>query len=985
MRALKWIFGTIATVLILAIAGAWIFAQFYLEPILKKQIEERGSVALGSPLTIESVNLGFLPPFRVTVTGIKATLTKPQASVAIERATVVAHIGPSIRNPAAPLGRFVVTIDKPVIAAILPKATEADQTPAPPPTPAQAPNASGNPFEGQRDLQAQIEIRDGSFDVKYEGLDRSIRLSQFNAKLDVPSLMQAWTADVAMKKAVSWDGIKAEIPITTQTTFQYDGAKLTVPSANGDIGGLLFAASGTQFLSPSPAGQWNLKVNVADLAKLPVPPSFLPQGKFAGQIQADINARTGQDGAWTAGGFVAVRQFRGESSFAFNEAKAEGVVLADIGVQFSYAGALQFQKLQANVNLDQAAVAYSNLLSKPKGIPLNLQIDAGGDTQKLDIREAKLVFAQLNAQARGTVAAGAGSPSKVSVDIAKTSLSGWEKFFPVLAGAPITGFVEVKADFEGDLRKPESLSIALAPLLLQDVKGRVQWTSVDKTQSVAGPMEIDARVTVKARGKELVDANISANAVLTQLAILMKDKFEKRAGQPMRLDLKAAKRGNDIELRPSVLDLGQNRFQVSGRVQEPQRPKLNLKFSSPKLVFKELGTFLPAMRETVPDGTGTFTADLNGVFDFKLGIQGSPLRTKANFSAVIPRYVFKSAPQPRGTPPTNSSAQTQNTAPNPVAAAPMPILPDWPILRSSEFKSDVKIDSFLFNDLPVGGIRATNTINLGVLKGAVSVAKVFGGSVNLTSLSTDLKLAQPDLNLNTQFKTIDANAAMTWISKEWKDLVKGSASGQVVSTIAHPSRADFVARTQASGDVTLANAFVSTLQFDKMANDVIAKLPGVGDDRKVSSKGVAADIRLAFEWTKNRALINNFVFLTPENNQISATGTVDLQKNLDLSGTAYLATAPVRGSVREANSDVNGRFTIPIQIKGNMLQPQASFAQASIEGILKNTATFELKKAQGKAQAKLKEEQNKLEDKAKGEINKLGEKIKKEGLKGLFK
>ncbi len=979
MKALKWILGFALALLIIAVSGAWVFAQFYLEPYLKRQIEARGSAALGSPLTVNAVKIGLLPPLKAHVLGIKTTLPKPAASVEIERLTVIAHVGRGVADPSAPLGRFEIHIEKPVISAVLPGAAEtapsagrAEEPPEP---------AAGNPLEGQRDLSAEIRVNDATIDVKYEGLDRAARLSPLSLSLTIPSLKGPWSIRLDSRNAVSWDGIRLDAPIKTQAEFKYDGAHVAISKAEGNIGGLLFAANGEQALATGTraGGRWNLQVNVADLSKLPAPPSFLPPGRFTGQIQADINAKTGADGAWAADGAIHVRRFQGEGAFAFKDAKAAGLIAADAAIEFDYSGgALLLPKAQAVVSLDGAEIAYSNLFAKPKTVPLNLRIDAVGDARKIELRELKLVFAELNAQAKGSLALGEGSgaASRIGIDVARTSLAGWEAYFPVLAGAPVTGFIELKANIEGDPRDPETLNVALTPLLLENVKGRARWASADRTQSVSGPIEIDARANVRARGKELLNASLSADAQLTGLSIKKKDVFEKRAGQPMRLSLKADKKGGVIELKPSLLALGQSRLQASGRVREPQRPKLDLHLSSPKLVFKELGAFLPAVRDLLPEGTGVFKADLGGTFDFKLGVQGSPLKAKADFSAVIPRYAFQS---------TASPAAGGKAAPTAAAPEPQPLLPDWPVLRDSAILSNVRVDGFQFNDLPAQGVHARLALNQGVLTGGIEITKIFGGSTQLSNMRADLKQAQPDFEARARFKGIDADAAMTWVSKDWKNLVKGSASGELAARLAHPSRADFVARTRADGDVTLTDAFVSTLQFDKAANDVLAKIPGVGDDRRVASKGVAADVRVSLAWEKNRALIRNFVFLTPENNQISLNGVIDPQKNLDLSGTAYLATAPVKGSVREANSDANGRFTIPIQIKGNMLQPRASFAQASIEGILKNTANHELKKAQGKAQARIKEEQRKLEGKAKSEIDKLGDKIKKEGLKGLFK
>lgn len=1018
MKFLKWFASLAALLLFVAFVGAWLYAQFYLEPYLKRTIEEKGTEALATPLSVDSVSVGLLPPFRITLNHVRAQLSKPTASVDLQTVTVRAHLGLGVLSPGANLGRFDIIVDKPTISVILPRETENAQAEAPAIPPTSQGESGENPFDTiPRDFEAKLDIRDATLDISFasphpeeksasqtdQATETSKDAEQFRAvrlsPLDLTLLVSGKSAPLTLKldttAAVSWDGLRLRLPIKSESRFTYDGKRIQVANSRGDLAGLIFDAQGSQSLTAPASGQWSLKIDIADIGKLPVPPSFLPNGTFSGKVRALLNASQVEGRPWNATGSMTVERFRGESVFSADAARAAGVVTADLAAEMTYSGKsveatapadIRLPKLQARINLDDAEITYAKTFNKPRGIPLNLYVDAIGDPNELTIRDTRLAFAGMNARAQGRVAMpgaeGPGASSNLRVEISRTSLTGWERYFPPLAQAPVRGFVELKGSLSGDLQQPEKLEIELAPLELREVQGRVQWTSEDRTKSVSGPIDIDTRAHLKVKGQNLIGAVIDARADLTRAAIRMNDTFVKRANQPLRMNLKAEKRGEVLELRPSSLDLGSSRVSLSGSVRELQRPKLGLKFSAPKLVLTEWSEMLPSMREILPSGTAAVNGELDGTFDFQLGMQKSPLRAKLDVKADIPKYAYKAQPTPA------TSLATKSTASGP--GAPLePLLPDWPVLRNSEFKTDIRVVSLQFNELPIQNIHATNTISRGVLAGSVRVGKIFGGEILLSDLRTDLKQTQPDIALQTRFRTIDANAAMTWISKDWKDLVKGSASGQVSANLAHPSRPDFVERAKAAGDVTITNAFVSTMQLDQLANDALARIPGLSatalGGNKINSKGVAADARLAFEWSNNQAQIKNFVFLTPENNQISASGTVNLNKNIHLTGTAFLATAPVKGSVREANSDAAGRFMIPIEIKGNLLRPQASFAQASVEGVLKNTANLEIKKAQGKLNERLEQEKKKVEKKAQDEVKKLGEKLKQEGLKGLFK
>ncbi|MCM2282258.1 MAG: hypothetical protein NDI61_10475, partial [Bdellovibrionaceae bacterium] len=887
MQIVKWIFGTLLVVVLLAIAGGWVFAQFYLEPYLKTAIEEKGSAALGAPVSVESVQVGLLPPFQASVHGLQLTLPDPSVRIETQTVIVTAFVGPDIFKSTEPLGRFDIVVVQPKITAVIADNKDGSTAPTQP-----DPNTKIEVSEAlaqTRDLEANIEVRDASIDTSFssstEGSTsnpkRHLRLSPLNFKLMIPSLRQAWTMTITSRTALNWDGIQVQLPVTNSSTFQFDGKSLRVTKANGDLGGLLYEASGTQTLFPKPQGQWNFKIDVADIARLPVPPSFLPDGKFSGQVQAHLKAQTvpqpdhksDQKTVWAASGTIDVRQLRGDTKVSFGDSHLTGLVVANLSSEFSWNGAkLDLPKFKADVDLGQADVVHAKMLNKPRGTPLYVDVDAAGDLEQVEIRRAKLLFAQLQAQVHGTISPPQTPPvtapartSRLSIEVARTSLAGWEKFFPALAQAPVSGSIELKAQVAGPLDQPELLTVSLTPLMLQNVRGRVQWTSEDKTKSIQGPLEIDARATLQTRGRELLDAQFSTMSELTNLAILFKDTFEKRAGQVLRVNMKADKRGQVIELRPSTFELGQSRFQLRGRIQEPQRPKLQVRLESSSLAFLELASLLPSMRSLIPEGQGSLVADLSGTYDFAKGIQGSPLKTKARFQAQIPRYTYKSE--------TPSQAPSAGTA---APQEPTPLLPDWPILRDSEFQTDVRVGQLLFNDLRIDGIHAKNTLIRGVWMGEVDISKIFDGSVQLSRLRADLKLAQPDFSANARLQAIDANAALSWASAEWKNLVKGRASGQGQATLAHPSRADFAARSKASGDFTLTDAFVSTLQFDKMANDALSKIPGIGEGRRLSSKGVAANIRMAFALENSQVAISNFVFLTPENNQISAAGTLDL-------------------------------------------------------------------------------------------------------------
>jgi hypothetical protein len=192
-----------------------------------------------------------------------------------------------------------------------------------------------------------------------------------------------------------------------------------------------------------------------------------------------------------------------------------------------------------------------------------------------------------------------------------------------------------------------------------------------------------------------------------------------------------------------------------------------------------------------------------------------------------------------------------------------------------------------------------------------------------------------------------------------------------------PSQPDFMSQLRSAGKVNLKNALISSLQIDDIINDKISKIPGIGKQKPVASKGVAAEMWSQFSLAKGILNVLDFRMLTPEKNELLAKGSLEIaSKNINLQGTAYLANAPVGGDIKLANSDSQQRFVIPFMLQGNLLKPEASFAQKSIEEILKNTLNYVAKRETESFKKDMKEDPKKA---IQNKVDQL-----KKGLEGLF-
>ena len=94
-----------------------------------------------------------------------------------------------------------------------------------------------------------------------------------------------------------------------------------------------------------------------------------------------------------------------------------------------------------------------------------------------------------------------------------------------------------------------------------------------------------------------------------------------------------------------------------------------------------------------------------------------------------------------------------------------------------------------------------------------------------------------------------------------------------------------------------------------------------------------------------------------------------------------LAKPPLRGDIYLCNADNQGRFVLPVNIKGRWNSPSFGFASATIEALVKKTLQCEVKKQKQAVEKKI----NKELESTKKRLSKDLEKKAKDKFKNLFK
>lgn len=998
-RFLRYTVFVFSVLLLLTLIAAAVFVKFYISPLAKDYVEKKGSEILGAPLRVEAISFAFFPSIRAIASGIEISLPASESKAKIRRLIIGADAGFLRIIRGRSLGGVTLEIESPVVE--ITKKTSADIEDEADST---AFGHQGLPLEGPllaRDLALDLRIRNGTVKVTSTNSEAvtngskevtQIVLQKLELTLKSPSI-NSMQADfmISSSSTFSKGDFKLPLPFQFSGSTELNGHQIKLKNAKGELVGLSFTLAGNQNLSNS-SGEWNLQAQIPELSKLPLPPTFLPMGDWSGKVgvnlkaisnansKANSNAKPGGlNPDWEFSGRISLADLTGTTEIEKSGFQGKGKITGRAFVSFTAfipsRGEPNYRVERADlaVDLTQMEVEKSGLMKKPQGTPLALALLCSGNEKALRIDQLSLTFAALQLRGNGFIQNAPGYNSELTLKVNKTYLQGFEQYFPPVSSSPLKGSLQIDALVKGDFSKPEELTVQLNPLLLENFEGQIDWNSDRNDQSISGTLQLDGRIRLETAGQDLKSADIRLDTDLSRLKIVMPKTLIKESGIPLQLNVQADQSDQNIDFRSATMTVGRSRLTLSGKIANPQRPSLNIKLSSSSLDLGELSQLIPKMSNFKLKGTAGGTLNVSGVYDFKNGIEKSPLQLTGDFRASLPELSFNALDTEQ------MDGEQEKALPH-----PQPLLPNWPIANTAFVKFDASIARIYYGENSINGLRLGANLNQGLLQGTASIQNIFGGNLKVPRFAMKVTESQPDVVFDTDFQDIDIQAAMAIVSKDWQELIKGRVTGKASVQMPHYTKADFIDLSKAQGSISAKNVFLSTLQIDNLINESLKKIPAFGPkgNERVSLRtgGISADLLANFRLDQKRIDLGRFFILTPEKNELQAQGTLGLDMSINIQGTAYLSNAPVGGSIKAANSDSSGRFVIPLKMKGSLLKPEVSFAEATITQILKNTAEFEAKKTAQNVQSKLQSEAQK-------QMNRFEEDLRKKGteaLKGLI-
>ena len=112
-------------------------------------------------------------------------------------------------------------------------------------------------------------------------------------------------------------------------------------------------------------------------------------------------------------------------------------------------GTLDQLDLNASVDGSDAAIRYGSIFTKPKGVKLEVGIEARRAGTNVDIKKAVLRLASLDLSGRGRVTTAAPTSIDLDLDVNPSSLSGWDRLLPALQGVDVSGTLSADVHASG--------------------------------------------------------------------------------------------------------------------------------------------------------------------------------------------------------------------------------------------------------------------------------------------------------------------------------------------------------------------------------------------------------------------------------------------------------------------------------------------------------------------------------------------------------
>ncbi len=466
----------------LSITSGLVYAKFYLSPRVKELVQTKATELLGVPVQIHDLRVLILPKLSLAATGVKFVMTDPNLKVDIPKLYIEAPLNRSLFSRTIPFGPVLIRFEDPKINYEVIAKSESQAKPE---------YITHTQFKFGRDFNVELKINHAKFkmtEVNSRGdIENETSLDPLDLNIDIPGVEKDWI--VSLRTQLKMSHPELSLPVDIQGEFSLKDQILSVANAKGSLSGVPFSLSGEQNF-PEDMGNWKFHTDVANFAALKKPPNISSLKNLKGSLNADLSAIRVSGKPWQIFGSVNAKSFSADTNLKQDNLVADGTFKLNLESKFSYSGYIKVEQLNVHANFDAIELQRVGIFNKPKSIPLSFDASFVGREQVLNILDFTVIFLNLKTFATGSFGLTQDHPSEVNVHFENPSLIGWEKFFPILGGAPLSGMVTMDSTLREDAEK--NWSIDFHPLKLEKLNGNILYK--DEVLQMAGPFEINSEV-----------------------------------------------------------------------------------------------------------------------------------------------------------------------------------------------------------------------------------------------------------------------------------------------------------------------------------------------------------------------------------------------------------------------------------------------------------------------------------------------------------
>jgi hypothetical protein len=446
------------------------------------------------------------------------------------------------------------------------------------------------------------------------------------------------------------------------------------------------------------------------------------------------------------------------------------------------------------------------------------------------------------------------------------------------------------------------------------------------------------------------------------------DLLQKKKGEALKVSFKARKSGTNLALSAFDLSVPFARMGVSGQIQNPFDPTVNLKLTMRISSLDQAKHWLSPLKNLPVSGAVDARLDISGKRNPKASWPNWPLRISGQASVSLPQFVMASKP-------SASAAGSAKTAPAGSASPRQSgFLPEGYLTKNLHLRLQANVGKAIVSGFTTGKVHFQGVLSSGMLTGTLDADQVFSGHMTVKNLNLPLFPVWPKISAQAILNGVEVSRAVAFVSPpvpvQWKDLASGPLSGSVNVRTDLPQDPKFLSELSAAGSVEVKPLHLRMKPVSDMINEKLMKIPKIKPIHRDDINGNAiGDFSLANEVLHLQRFQANDV----KGSQLNLSGTVNLKQEMNLKGDLRLAQVPFEGCLKEANQDKQGRFEVPLSLKGSVTSPSWSMATDLVTKLGEKALKCEANKF-------LKGKQNELQDKLK---KGLQDGLKK-GLQDLF-